>query len=119
MKNVLGDEKNPLSPTFYRSFKIDNLMTSLFSYTNVVQVSFFDLFDDGYLDVLLTRKEIDSNGTPSYKLVAFKNEYFDDVYFIKMMVIPGMCELATCPKRNLVRFIAVILLDTVRKGGIS
>ncbi len=60
-------------------------MTSLFSYTNVVQVSFFDLYDDGYLDVLLTLKETDPNGSPTYRLVAFKNEYFDDVYFIKMM----------------------------------
>ena len=46
MKNVQGDEGNTRSPTFERTFKIDNHMTSLFSYTNVVQVSFFDLYDD-------------------------------------------------------------------------
>ena len=85
MKNVIADGNNLLSPSFNRSFKIDNHMTSLFSYTNVVQVSFFDLYDDGYLDVLVTLKESDSNKNPTYRLVAFKNEYFDDVYFIKMM----------------------------------
>lgn len=86
MKNVNGDVGNARSPTFTRAFKIDNHMTSLFSYTNVVQVSFFDLYDDGYLDVLLTLKERDqASGETTYKLVAFKNEYFDDVYFIKMM----------------------------------
>ena len=86
MKNVNGDVGNMRSPTFTRAFKIDNHMTSLFSYTNVVQVSFFDLYDDGYLDVLLTLKERDPvSGEATYKLVAFKNEYFDDVYFIKMM----------------------------------
>lgn len=86
MKNVNGDVGNARSPTFARAFKIDNHMTSLFSYTNVVQVSFFDLYDDGYLDVLLTLKERDSvSGGATYKLVAFRNEYFDDVYFIKMM----------------------------------
>jgi hypothetical protein len=86
MKNVNGDVGNPRSPTFSRAFKIDNHMTSLFSYTNVVQVSFFDLYDDGYLDVLLTLRERDATtGETTYKLVAFRNEYFDDVYFIKMM----------------------------------
>ena len=39
----------------------------------------------GYLDILLTLKHVDSNGATSYELLAFKNEYFDDVYFIKVM----------------------------------
>lgn len=98
MKNVEGDSKKP----FKRAFKIDNHMTSLFSYKNVVQVSFFDLYDDGYLDVLLTLKETDPSGkNPSYRLTAFKNEYFDDVYFIKVMVIPGTCSIDECPHKNL------------------
>lgn len=102
MKNVNGDVGNTRSPTFSRAFKIDNHMTSLFSYTNVVQVSFFDLYDDGYLDVLLTLREPDATtGETTYKLVAFRNEYFDDVYFIKMMVIPGTCSIDKCPHKNL------------------
>ena len=44
------------------------------------------IFNKGYLDVLLTLKETDPSGkNPSYRLTAFKNEYFDDVYFIKVM----------------------------------
>ncbi len=126
MKNYIADGNNLLSPTFNHSFKIDRQMTNLFSYTNVVQVSFFDLYDDGYLDVLLTLKETDSSGSQTYRLVAFKNEYFDDVYFIKMMgdhfirkklwinflrtvnnksyfflVIPGGCDIPNCPYKNL------------------
>jgi hypothetical protein len=40
----------------------------------------------GYLDILLTTKENDS-----FKVIPYMNEYVnDDVYFLKVMVIPGL-----------------------------
>jgi hypothetical protein len=52
----------------------------------------------GYLDILLVVKDADD----SYKVVAYKNEYDDDVYFLKVMVIPGTCSTDKCPQQTLV-----------------
>jgi hypothetical protein len=41
------------------------------------------------------------DGKPNFKLIALKNEYYDDVYFLKVMVIPGTCS-AACPMQTLV-----------------
>ncbi len=46
------------------------------------------LSHQGTLDVLLLTKEIYENNLNSiknYKLIAFKNEMYDDVYFLKVM----------------------------------
>lgn len=45
MQNVPSDSNNS-SSTFKRSFKLDQHIMSLFSHNNVVQASFFDLYDD-------------------------------------------------------------------------
>ena len=86
MKNVARETSGD-NDTFRRSFAIDYTMTGLFAFTNVVQVSFFDLYDDGFLDILLTLKEGPAEGAAraTYQLKAFRNEYFDDVYFMKIM----------------------------------
>ena len=98
MKNMHTSENS-----FGHTFKIDYTILSLFSYNNVVQASFFDLYDDviddfvktyflllkiivyliqGYLDILLLLKE---PGESQYQLIALKNEDYDDVYFLKVM----------------------------------
>lgn len=85
------------APNFSRTFTLDRHITSFHS--NVVQASFFDLYDDGYLDILLVNKntkEPDENKV--YSLASLKNEYYDDVYFLKVMVIPGRCgNMNKCP----------------------
>jgi integrin alpha FG-GAP repeat containing protein 1 len=83
--------------TFEPTFKIDTQINSLFQFDNVIQASFFDLYDDGYLDILLVTK----NETSDYQITAMKNEYYDDVYFIKVMVLPGMCDISKCPFQSL------------------
>lgn len=83
--------------TFKRTFIIDSHLISLFSYSNVIQASFFDFQENGYLDILLTVQE--SDGT--YKVIAYNNDYYDDVYFLKVMVIPGTCSTDKCPAQTL------------------
>jgi hypothetical protein len=86
LKNIYSD-KTLASPTFSRTFKIDSHIESLFLQNNVVQGSFFDLYDDGYLDILLVVKDKDHtnrlSSEPEYKLIALNNEFYDDVYFLK------------------------------------
>ena len=131
MKNVDGQGNKSDKPTFNRTFKIDtHLNFGLYSYSNVVQASFFDIYEDvilfcvelkkkekkkynkykcllfqGYLDILLVVKEADD----SYKVVAYKNEYDDDVYFLKVMVIPGTCQTDSCPEKTLVNKLFILL----------
>lgn len=103
LKNVANDHQSGNTTlAFSRNFKIDKQVISLFSHSNVIQASFFDLFDDGYLDILLVLKEQTQGSTEnSYKLIALKNEYYDDVYFLKVMVIPGICNAGKCPFQSL------------------
>jgi hypothetical protein len=56
------------------------------------------------LDILLVVKENKKSetGEAVYKLIALKNEYYDDVYFLKVMVIPGKCAVSRCPFGSLV-----------------
>lgn len=99
MKNIPNNGLNA-SFTFNRTFEMDQHISSLYSYNNVVQASFFDLYDDGYLDILLVVEEKESDGV-NYRIVALKNDYYDDVYFIKVMVIPGLCSQAKCPFQSI------------------
>jgi hypothetical protein len=49
-------------------------------------INFYLKKKKGYLDILLTTKENDS-----FKVIPYMNEYVnDDVYFLKVMVIPGL-----------------------------
>jgi hypothetical protein len=62
---------------------------SLSDKNNVVQASFFDLNEDGFLDILLAvkekSKEPDASAAAVYRVIAFNNELYDDVYFLKVM----------------------------------
>ncbi len=63
----------------------------------------------GYLDILLVVKEDKKteNNQAVYKLIALKNEYYDDVYFLKVMVIPGKCAVSRCPFGSLVSLLTM------------
>lgn len=105
LQNVPRDSPSSGNATtsFDRNFHIDKKISSLFAHSNVIQASFFDLFDNGYLDILLVLKEHEQGSSEefSYKLIALKNDNYDDVYFMKVMVIPGICNVGRCPFQSL------------------
>lgn len=93
-----------VSPTFTRTFKIESHIITLFGHNNVVQASFFDLNDDGFLDILIAVREDANDHSATYRVLALTNELYDDVYFLKVMVIPGRCDTTgrdVCPFQNL------------------
>lgn len=82
-------KKCPFQRTFSPNFKV------LSQYSNVTLGTFFDIHEDGLIDVLIVKK---ANGTVSgpgrFELRAFQNSPDYDSNFIKVMVLTGRA----CPK---------------------
>ncbi|CAG5116395.1 unnamed protein product, partial [Candidula unifasciata] len=99
---VLSDTNNKLSfcilynvecgagcQNFSRTFSID-YQTAL-QKDDTSLISFFDLMEDGVLDILLT---VNQNGVPVIR--AIQQDFTGDASFLKVMVVSGLCE-KSCP----------------------
>lgn len=73
---------------YTRSFKI--VWPAAFTYLkdSTLLAAFFDVDENGILDVILT-SHLGNDGT---KLHVFKNKFLEDAYFLKVMVVSGLCE---------------------------
>ena len=77
-----GQSEDPQSTGFRRTFVLDEAM----EFENVVQASFFDVGDDGYLDTMLVTREDTTHSTSgAYQLKSKKNKHNEDAYFLKVM----------------------------------
>lgn len=88
------DPKCPFPRKFNPNFKL------LWQYTNVTLATFFDIHEDGLIDVLIVRRNNASTPTKPgrFEFRAFQNSPDYDSNFIKVMVLTGRkCE--KCPKR--------------------
>uniref|UniRef100_UPI00358E2F00 T-cell immunomodulatory protein isoform X1 n=2 Tax=Myxine glutinosa TaxID=7769 RepID=UPI00358E2F00 len=56
--------------------------------SGVIAAAFFDLFEDGILDMLLMT---DSTGSANPTLQALRNNLEADAYFVKVIVLSGLC----------------------------
>ena len=59
--------------------------------TNAIQVTFFDIYEDGVLDMLLVVKGKAANNEDGISLHAYKNGYSADACFMKITVVSGLC----------------------------
>ncbi|XP_069463160.1 T-cell immunomodulatory protein [Ambystoma mexicanum] len=55
--------------------------------------TFFDIYEDGILDVIVLSKGSQSN---DFSISAFKNNFEADAYFVKVIVLSGLCS-NDCP----------------------
>ena len=72
------------------SMKVDSVFSSV---ENPVIVGFFDIYDDGLLDIMAVG--FDSTAE-TYKNYAIRNTIYSDTCFLKVIVLGGSCD-ADCP----------------------
>uniref|UniRef100_A0A8C4F4K2 Integrin alpha FG-GAP repeat containing 1 n=1 Tax=Dicentrarchus labrax TaxID=13489 RepID=A0A8C4F4K2_DICLA len=77
-----------------RMFHIHWDQSDLGAIQNAVMATFFDIYEDGILDMLvLSQKE----GKKDLIIHALKNNFEADAYFVKVMVLSGLCS-NDCPE---------------------
>ncbi|XP_037604904.1 T-cell immunomodulatory protein [Sebastes umbrosus] len=76
-----------------RMFHIHWDQSDLGAIQNAVMATFFDIYEDGILDMLVLSK---AEGKTDFIIHALKNNYEADAYFVKVMVLSGLC-FNDCP----------------------
>ncbi|XP_074523349.1 T-cell immunomodulatory protein [Halichoeres trimaculatus] len=77
-----------------RMFHILWDQTDLGAIQNAVMATFFDIYEDGILDMLVLSQ---AEGKKDLIIHALKNNYEADAYFVKVMVLSGLCS-NDCPE---------------------
>ncbi|XP_041649857.1 T-cell immunomodulatory protein [Cheilinus undulatus] len=77
-----------------RMFHIHWDQTDLGAIQNAVMATFFDIYEDGILDMLVLSQ---AEGKKDLIIHALKNNYEADAYFVKVMVLSGLCS-NDCPE---------------------
>ncbi|KAM9409722.1 T-cell immunomodulatory protein [Pholidichthys leucotaenia] len=71
-----------------RSFYIHWDQSDLGAIQNAVMATFFDIYEDGILDMLVLSQ---AEGKEDLIIHALKNNFEADAYFVKVMVLSGLC----------------------------
>uniref|UniRef100_A0A3Q2NPB4 Integrin alpha FG-GAP repeat containing 1 n=1 Tax=Fundulus heteroclitus TaxID=8078 RepID=A0A3Q2NPB4_FUNHE len=77
-----------------RMFHIHWDQTDLGAIQKAVMATFFDIYEDGILDMLILSRAEDKK---DLMIHALKNNFEADAYFVKVMVLSGLCSNA-CPE---------------------
>ncbi|CAF0965831.1 unnamed protein product [Adineta ricciae] len=81
--------------TYNRTFTPQGEESFILAATNATMAVFFDVLENGYLDLLVLQGSKNQN----FKLIGFQNSLVQDVHFIKVMVISTFsCE--TCSRQK-------------------
>ncbi|XP_053126320.1 T-cell immunomodulatory protein isoform X2 [Hemicordylus capensis] len=79
----------------HREFKVFWELSDLNQIKNAVVATFFDIYEDGILDIIVLSKD------PAKKELAIhtlKNNFEADAYFVKVIVLSGLCS-NDCPRK--------------------
>ncbi|XP_059207162.1 T-cell immunomodulatory protein [Centropristis striata] len=77
-----------------RMFHIHWDQSDLGAIQNAIMATFFDIYEDGILDMLVLSK---AEGKSDLIIHALKNNFEADAYFVKVMVLSGLCS-NDCPE---------------------
>ncbi|XP_053720455.1 T-cell immunomodulatory protein [Synchiropus splendidus] len=77
-----------------RMFRIHWDQPELAAIPNTVMAMFFDIYEDGILDILVLNQ---AEGKKDLTIHALKNNFDADAYFVKVMVLSGLCS-SDCPE---------------------
>ncbi|XP_041853134.1 T-cell immunomodulatory protein [Melanotaenia boesemani] len=85
---------NPTCSTIKRMFHIHWDQSDLGAIQNATMATFFDIYEDGILDMLVLSQ---TDGKKDLTINALKNNFEADAYFVKVMVLSGLCS-NDCPE---------------------
>ncbi|XP_072237107.1 T-cell immunomodulatory protein [Leuresthes tenuis] len=85
---------SPSCRSIRRMFHIHWDQTDLGAIQNAVMATFFDIYEDGILDMLVLSQ---AEGKNDLVIHALKNNFEADAYFVKVMVLSGLCS-NDCPE---------------------
>ncbi|XP_033988628.1 T-cell immunomodulatory protein [Trematomus bernacchii] len=77
-----------------RMFEVQWDQSDLGAIQNAVMATFFDIYEDGILDMLVLSQ---AEGKSDLIIHALKNNFESDAYFVKVMVLSGLCS-NDCPE---------------------
>ncbi|XP_029780824.1 T-cell immunomodulatory protein isoform X2 [Suricata suricatta] len=78
-----------------RMFKVYWELTDLNQIRDAVVATFFDIYEDGILDIVVLSKGYTKNDLAIHTL---KNNFEADAYFVKVIVLSGLCS-NDCPRK--------------------
>ncbi|XP_064315532.1 T-cell immunomodulatory protein isoform X2 [Phalacrocorax carbo] len=81
--------------TARRMFKVFWELSDLNQIKDAVVATFFDIYEDGILDIIVLSKSY-SNG--DFAIHTLKNNFEADAYFVKVIVLSGLCS-NDCPRK--------------------
>ncbi|KAM7406536.1 hypothetical protein PAMP_000910 [Pampus punctatissimus] len=84
---------NPKCQSVGRMFRIHWDQSDLGAIPNAIMATFFDIYEDGILDMLVLSQ---AEGKKDLIIHALKNNFEADAYFVKVMVLSGLCS-NDCP----------------------
>ncbi|XP_029933011.1 T-cell immunomodulatory protein [Myripristis murdjan] len=86
--------KNPNCQSIGRMFRIHWDQSDLSAIPHATVATFFDIYEDGILDMLVLSQ---AEGRDGLIIHALKNNFEADAYFVKVMVLSGLC-FNDCPE---------------------
>ncbi|XP_078066960.1 T-cell immunomodulatory protein [Mustelus asterias] len=78
-----------------RMFKVLWELSDLNQIKNAVVATFFDIYEDGILDLLVLNE---NKGKSEFTIHALRNNFDADAYFVKVIVLSGLCS-NDCPDK--------------------
>ncbi|XP_069757778.1 T-cell immunomodulatory protein isoform X2 [Narcine bancroftii] len=80
-----------------RMFRVLWELSDLNHIKNAVVATFFDIYEDGILDVLVLNENKEKS---EFTIHALRNNFDADAYFVKVIVLSGLCSSASdCPHK--------------------
>ncbi|KAM5263236.1 T-cell immunomodulatory protein [Ctenodactylus gundi] len=79
----------------YRMFKVYWDPTDLTQIRDAMVATFFDIYEDGILDIIVLSKGYSKN---DFAIHTLKNNFEADAYFVKVIVLSGLCS-NDCPRK--------------------
>ncbi|XP_057569026.1 T-cell immunomodulatory protein isoform X2 [Hippopotamus amphibius kiboko] len=79
----------------HRMFKVYWELMDLNQIRNAVVATFFDIYEDGILDIIVLSKGYTKN---DFAIHTLKNNFEADAYFVKVIVLSGLCP-NECPRK--------------------